>query len=410
MINIKKIILFFYAFYILYTPNFSFISSLFSPSIVLLLLSLANIILLNRKLLSFVKKMKVVHIFICFIVLTAYVSIVNYINGFYIFDYVSNIVMCYNLINYISLFIWYEKIYKNNKFLEYIIFIGLSQAVISLLMVLIPGFKEFANMLYIEGENPSLNLLGITNHRIYGIGSGYTVALPFIQSFMGILSLYIVDKKMNIKYLFYSLFLAWSVLLNNRTGFIIYVLVLLMFVFKKLFTRISLNAVIMTFFIISLLILVPRFFQDSDKLQWLTTSIADVFNYILHGDRSDYTQSLTQDFLKFPQGLSLIFGTGHRAFGEKARYFLGFNSDIGYVNDLFKGGLIYVITLYLTIFINLSRRISNKFLLASIVLFMIIANYKGEIINGSAVMMLALITSIALNYYSKIMIVCKQKY
>ncbi|AEA00864.1 hypothetical protein HMPREF9243_0865 [Aerococcus sp. Group 1] len=366
----------------------------------LFLLSITNIILLNRKLLSFVKKMKVEHLFISFIALAAYISIVNYLNGFYIFDYVSNIVMCYNLINYISLFIWYEKVYQNNKFLEYIIFIGLTQAVISSLMVLIPGFKEFANMLYIEGENPSLNLLGITNHRIYGIGSGYTVALPFIQSFMGILSLYIVDKNMNMKYLFYSLFLAWSSLLNNRTGFIIYVVVLLIFVLKKLFNRISLNALLMTFLILSLLILVPRFFQDSDKFQWLTTSIDDVFSYILHGDRSEYTQSLTQDFLKFPQGLSMIFGTGHRAFGEKARYFLGFNSDIGYVNDLFKGGLIYVIILYSTLFINLFRRVSNRFLLVSITIFLILANYKGEIINGSAVMMLAIIISISFTYYS----------
>ena len=43
----------------------------------------------------------------------------------------------------------------------------------------------------------------------------------------------------------------------------------------------------------------------------------------------------------FPEGMEFVFGRGHRVYGEAAKQAGYTASDIGFVNDMFMGGLIY---------------------------------------------------------------------
>lgn len=401
MINSKKTFLLVYAFYLLYTPNLRFITTALSPSVVLLVLCIGNIILLNRRLISFISKLSIWKTFIVFVLLIIQVALNNYINGFDVSDYVSNLVMLYNLVNYLALLIWYEKIYRNDKFIDFIICIGLAQFVISLLMLLVPAYKEVANVLYVKGEKPGMNLYGITNSRIYGIGSGYTVALPFTQSFIGVLSLYRLSETKKLKYLGYSAFLAWSSLLNNRTGMLIFLIILVIVLVKISFDNISLKVFLRTGVILLVTLFTISIFRNSEKINWLNQSIIDIIDYVVNGSKSTHMQALGHDFIKFPKCRDLFWGTGHRVFGEKSLLLFGFTSDIGYINDLFKGGMVYVLSLYSLLLGTIINRMASKYLAFLMAIFILIANYKGEIINGSAVMMLSLSISFASSCYKE---------
>ena len=96
----------------------------------------------------------------------------------------------------------------------------------------------------------------------------------------------------------------------------------------------------------------------------------------------------------FPsQLLDWVFGYGVRVYGGNASNIWFGTSDIGFINDLFMGGIIYMVLLYGTIIASLAAchkksgkvvRDSKIFLAFGVVL--LIANYKGEVARSGMVL------------------------
>ena len=123
---------------------------------------------------------------------------------------------------------------------------------------------------------------------------------------------------------------------------------------------------------------------------WITQSFTEVFAWIKGGENQGTIDTLSK-MLLFPNGWGMVFGEGFRLYGNSMGYI---HSDIGYVNDMFMGGLIYCTILYITIFRYLadfkSRTMimSHKFLLSFMfILSLSIANYKGEALRGGLILL-----------------------
>lgn len=103
--------------------------------------------------------------------------------------------------------------------------------------------------------------------------------------------------------------------------------------------------------------------------------------------------------LFFPEGSEMIFGEGHRVYPHYGRS-KGYNSlDIGYVNDLFMGGLIYTFLLYGTIlkfilkksYKKVDNDISDIQIKTVVPIFLcivlLLSNYKGESMRGGVILL-----------------------
>ncbi|OFL66859.1 hypothetical protein HMPREF2758_06870 [Facklamia sp. HMSC062C11] len=404
--NIKKIFVYLYAFLLIYLPDFSYLGSLlklFKPSILLFLLAMINIILLNRRLYFFIKKARVGYLFLCILLATVTTVLRNMSNTFYFPDLVSPILLIPLLVNYIALIIWNEKYYKNLDLSDLLIKIGLIQTFIMVLMYIFPPFKQIANNLYLSAGELRMDLVGITNTRIYGLASNYTTTLPFVQALLGLIALKKFHDSKSYRYWFISLILASGSLLNNRTGFIVYAFVsILYYLYLLFFERISKSRRLYDTFLFLWLSIVLMFFFNTERGIWLIQILKEIKDFYIHGQDSQYMLALSNQFIRFPDGVDLLIGTGHRAYGEFSIIFHGFHSDIGYINDLFRGGIVYVVLLYGSVIYTILHKVSSKLWGVLFIIFLFLINYKAEVINGSAVMMILLAEAIFEQYKSMI--------
>ena len=89
-------------------------------------------------------------------------------------------------------------------------------------------------------------------------------------------------------------------------------------------------------------------------------------------------------FIIFPEGLSVIFGTAATIFGIET----GFGSDIGYINDMWLGGLIFMSITYgafLLYYIEAYKK-SDKLITFICLLFLVtffILNIKGILVSNN---------------------------
>ena len=77
----------------------------------------------------------------------------------------------------------------------------------------------------------------------------------------------------------------------------------------------------------------------------ITHAVTDITSFS-DGKSDTETGRLAEMFI-FPKGIKLVFGEGYRVLGKKgSAYGQTQSSDIGIVNDLYMGGLVYVAILY----------------------------------------------------------------
>lgn len=408
MTQIQKLFLIIYAFLIIYLPDLSVFFPYLQPSLIIIFFFIINILVLNKKLIHYFMQLKLSKYIILWILLSAYVVIRNIQFQFNYVDWISNIIFPVHLINFVALIIYYEKVYKfKSNFFDFLLKIGLIQAIISFIMVVVPPFKSLANYLYTGGEDLSIRIAGITESRIYGIGSGYTVTLPFIQALFAVFALQLYYKSKKIRYIIYSILLIASSLLNNRTGFIIYLIIFVVYIIRLCLYNVNAKSIIVGIislvFLSSSFLVISRFSFIKERVDWLFLAINQIWNYITTGTRESNLELLFGDQFSLPKGYDLIFGIGKRPFETLTMMpYYNFQSDIGYINDLFKGGLFYTVPLYLSTFYLIIRRIKDNFLAISLTIFLLIANYKAEMINGSMIMILIFIVFMYETYRMKI--------
>lgn len=258
-----------------------------------------------------------------------------------------------------------------------------------LLMFIFPNLKNIALSLYYLGREENIF---ISTMRIYGISGEYTFFTPIFHGIALGLAIYFIFFENQKIFFIYIPFLFLSIISNGRTGLLVaFILIIIQIVFLiflqsknilKIFFFIS-----MMFMFVMVMMWILKEVSEPTYL-WINQSFEDIKVFFSDGDKQGTIDALSNMIL-WPSGINILFGMGFRLYGNKMGYI---HSDIGFVNDMFMGGIIYCSLLYGTLMLylfdyrNFSISISRKVLLD--LLFMaslIIGNYKGEALRGGPI-------------------------
>ena len=288
------------------------------------------------------------------------------------------------------------KKYQRNKTLTYfnlfeiIIFCGLIQAACSITAFLIPAVQEFfIDRLVAYGY--STNFSRFSSYRLFGFSTGLTFIMPVIQSVIAVLSIFCSNIKHKRRYILYSLFLLLSAIINARVSIVVFGIGIIFFILfaktkisKKLFTCAFLAILGLTF----VFVVLPFVEKVSPSTyQWFISGTEEIQSFASRDISGGYfAYVFNPDRYVLPNGSKgLLFGTGHNIMGGYELY--GVYSDIGFINDIWLGGIIYVLFLYLFItFMALKLfKYSKEPLIKFFSLFMIgcyiVLNFKGIIFS-----------------------------
>ncbi len=271
---------------------------------------------------------------------------------------------------------------------------GLVQGILSILTFLLPSIKDFFLKKMVDAGLFELSQYGYyVDLRLFGFSNGLTYAMPVLQAFLAMTALYLAINQKP-RYIWYFPILLFSAIVNARTSIVI-VIICLFFLFQRnTMTRRKLGKVMMLAVIgcIALalgIVLINKY--SPDTLSWVTTGMKQIVGFFAGDNETGYFSYLTDpERWPMPKGFALLFGAGARIMGKNST---GYYTDIGYVNDLWLGGILYCFLSYFFVaicFIYIKRMISAvqndksrfiKYLLYSFLLSFFALNIKGYIIN-----------------------------
>ena len=381
------ILLYLYIFFIVYTPVFNeniiFNNYITIPLLAIVML-IPYIIKRDNSIFKMISNKKIMSFFFIIFISSIYYLIIYYYNtnSFSILDsriVQNNIIIFYSVHICIILEKLKRKGYEANKLINILIKLGAIQGIICIIMAIFPNIREIALNLYYLGKEENIFISGV---RIYGISLDYTFATPIYHGLIGgfAFSKFLNGEKKNI---FYSLLILLAIFVNGRTGVIIYVLTiaissLLKIVegkkILKILKRITLIIILFLLLIQSLKIFIPNTYN------FIKTFANDTTNLIFGEEKTGNYDILSNTFY-LPDNNKILFGQGIRVYGEEGTINNYTPSDIGYVNDLFMGGIIYCILIY-TAYIYFISSSKNKIITASFIMALVISNYKGEIFRA----------------------------
>ncbi|WP_257666571.1 hypothetical protein [Parapedobacter tibetensis] len=273
------------------------------------------------------------------------------------------------------------------KLLDCYVKIAIAQSIIATAMLLLPSLKDYIvnNLLDLEFlfESKEDRLL----NRIYGVSSEYLFAYPLFQGFaLMIIFLQIVQK--NYKNVVFIPLILVSILFNARIGFIALPIVLSVY-FLSIFSQknktsrlFRYGAILLMFVsIVSLSVILASTYIDA-------TVLYDAVNRGLESSTTTtgHLGKLFGDMLYFPSStIGYIFGEGRYVYQNPKDV----HSDIGYVNDILFGGLIYLgfylLNLYKLFFYKLkSADYVYRILIVSSFIMILVSNYKGPVLANNS--------------------------
>ena len=278
-------------------------------------------------------------------------------------------------------------------------------AFFSVLCIMDPNFNQYVKYELIRYDKDSY--LYETEYRGFGIATGLVSAYGYVMGFIGALGCFYLKE--NRWYLFAIPFVFISVLLNARTGIVIMLSGMIMAVMRKGNFK---SSIVLALCVILLAYNIESFlsmFNLSDgSLKWLMdfrSEAEDVASSssILGSGTAD---TLLGDMWILPEDLpQWIIGRGYyllrNEHGVKA-------SDVGWINQLSYGGLMYVIPLIIYLLSIIRNLIKNKSLQFGIFCFLsfIIVNTKSSIFPSSVlfklIMMLYFIYALNKSKISKV--------
>ena len=298
-----------------------------------------------------------------------------------------------------------------DRFLDFLIKLGLIQVVFVILTILIPEFRDW--VLSSGRTNSDIDMVSISNDyggiRSFGLSSNFTSGLPMFMGILSLFSLYFLINKKQIKYkLYYGfsfLLFLFTVVLNARIG-----LTPLMF-FLLLYPFIILSNLrnIVAFFIITCTGLIFSLFLWSylssnkyfERLKMGYEEIEQLFK----GEKTGNLNTLSDMFFIPTNFHGFFWGEGVDVFGG---YKL--SSDIGFVRDIYMLGFLYFL-LFFVVFYYLMKPFlfyaRNKFgfiFIVILVFSLFVYYWKGMIYSSTEIYNLIFILSVfsCLKYSFKI--------
>ena len=392
----KIIILFTYllGFYLLYTPNIGYI---INEKIILSKHILIPIIFIALSLYCYIKKIKIknykvlIPLIIMISISIIYFLVIALLNGYTNIEEIRIIQNSMILMHAGSLVLLYNiiKTKININIYDFLFKIAIIQSIICIIMLIFPNIKELANNLYFFSSGINKNTEFFSTVRIYGITDDYTFIMPILHSILSSISLiYGISKRK--KYILYTPIILLAGILNNRTSIIIFsintLIILLAMIMKREYRK-KIVAYIVPMIIITITAIATIKIIMPNTYKATISGFNQVYSLIFTNEKAGNIDVLINDMLFLPKGKALIFGTGARVYRSLTER----NSDIGYINDVFMGGLVYISILYIGIYSYLLKKwkkisFENKIITVCCILTLVIANMKGECMHGGVLL------------------------
>lgn len=394
--SLKYMLYLFISFYIFYTPEFFLAINIpiRSQYVVIIINGIIIIRYLVREILG--KKLylnwdkRLTFLYVGVLLSAIYFSIIALLNGQHT-RIMQNTYVLFQLFPLIYIFSRLDVIGKTRiQKIQFFYNMTLIHGITVFIMFIIPNLKRIALTLYYLGREENIF---ISTMRIYGISGEYTFFTPIFHGIALGLAVYFILFENQKRFYLYIPFLFLSIALNGRTGLLIAIMLIsIQFIFliflqcKNIFKLLLFVSVSLIFVVIMSRVL--KEYSEPTYI-WLTQSFKDVRIYLSGGEKQG-TIDVLSDMVLWPKGSGFLFGEGFRLYGNRVGYP---HSDIGFVNDMFMGGLIYCILLYgfiLVYIVNYKKSnisIGRKGLLdIMFIMSLIIANYKGEALRGGPIL------------------------
>lgn len=388
---LEKAFIIIYLFMYMYFPpilsiNLMHILTLFSLIVLLIMYRETLIEVFNNSIKGYMIPVALTLVYVIFIVF------VKNGDGNYIYKHILIFVEVSICTIYICSYFNKRK-YSIHSILNVLMIVGSIQALISILCMFVPPIKQLVVDIYmgqmIEQNVTSIMaeniLLGMTNHRINGISAALLFTMPIVQALLATISLYLAINKNN-KYIILTPALLFSSIVNARIGIVVFICGVIIVIItsienirKKLKPIIIISTIIVGILVASIVIID----SENSTIKWITQFIEEIID-LFKGKKTGTFELLFGSFIRFPEMNNMLFGTGRDIFllGE------GMRSDIGYINDLWFGGVTYILISYGT-FINYYFKAFNRkyrfniFISILLVMTFIVTNIKGSIVGNN---------------------------
>lgn len=392
--------------------NFIFIVFLYSFFMIIIKYKKKVIeVLRNSGIKFFTQMMLIAYVYIGLVMISGVlldpVNLSNYAKTLYRFFLVTPVIV--TCVSYIILRC-NELGYGLEELLKILIYAGLIQATIAIIMAISPTIKEFfIRIIYFNtGDTLTQNLWHIQRRYFafsnnvldtFGYGTGIISILPLI---------YGIYKKKYI-YFLYTPILLIVPLLNSRTGLII-AFIGLISLLPYFMLKSSLKQVVKSSIIIIILIWVSFIGLDylyelhPTTMHWVKSGIEDAIGFFRGEVGTDSVSIITSESNWYtPKSIYILTGTGHTIYGATGYS----HSDVGYINDLWLGGIIGILLLYIPFIIIFIRAYKSRYhpvdkiLIIFLMLSFFVANIKTIILSynvGTSIVMLLTFFVIYNNY------------
>ena len=289
---------------------------------------------------------------------------------------------------------------------------ALLQAVTAIASFLIPNVQRFfVERMVAYGYNEVYTTL--SSYRMYGFSNALTNATPVVQSIIAVISVWHALRYSK-KYYLYALVLMLSAVINARISIVVFAIgiVILMINRTTSITR-KLKIVFIAFiaYFVIIAFILPMIQSVSPlTYEWVTDGFSELSSFKIgvtsYEKNSYFGYLLNKERFALPEGFfPFLFGKGYSIMSSKNPS--GFQSDVGYVCDLWTGGLMYVILLY-SFFLGLLNRLrkNQNSLISFIAIYYIVAllfiNIKGVALSMNAfVNLLVIVVCISMTEYQR---------
>ena len=394
-----------FTFLIIFTPPIPFVS--FNVLHIIGLVSWIIILVNIRKINTFIRTRNFISLVMAIIGLFIYLTVIKVMNNKPILNELSQFYWLLDIIPFAVVLSMYYSRKKGTKipFLLLLLLIGTIQSLFSLFAYINSDFKKaLVDNMIKYGYGDVLN--DLSSHRLFGFGSNLTYTMPIIQVVLALLAIYLGMNKNKKYYLFFPL-LLFSSIINARTPIIIvgFGLILIILNSRKPIINLTILSItsIISVFILNIMI---NFFKINhiQNIEWIIDGFYEIYDFMFLGKTDGFFFSYFVDpsTYRLPEGINLLFGIGTRSLGSDG---IGVFSDIGFINDIWLGGFVYVIISYslvgygmLKIYVYYKHNNENNHAFFMLLMFMsiFIANFKGVILYTNELTTICLVTYVML--------------
>lgn len=339
-------------------PNVNFILIVFAYSVIAILIKYRKQLVQTFKLSNIKKLIKILIVYVTIYLLSI---IFNGIlsQKWYIDNYIINIyslILAFPITITCSLYIIYRSEELKIDFwnlIKFFIYAGVIQAIIALLMLCFPAIKSFfINLMYYTTKDELLLDVWITSRRFYGFANSMLDLFGFGTGILALLPVY-YGLNVNKKFIILSPLLLIVPLLNSRSGLVIYAIGLFLFMitsFRKMKVKDIVKYVIVILIVLAVIIAIITIFSPN-TIDWI---IKDFKSFIFTSENEEIGTAdvlFSKEFWTIPPIENWLIGTGYSVSGYSNYAVEGItHSDVGYINEFWKTGIIGSCVLYYFIY------------------------------------------------------------